>query len=531
MSELPLGWADTTLKFACSKITDGTHHSPVNLPTGEFMYVTAKNIKRWGLDLSNISFVNAETHDEIYSRCPVEKGDVLYIKDGATTGLAIINPLDEPFSLLSSVALLKPEHDALSAGFLKYWLNSPITLKMMVGQMTGTAIRRLTLTKISSQSIALPPLPEQKRIVRKLDTLSAHTTATRTHLNAIAKLVGRYRDQVIKAAYSGRLASPNEDRQSFEQEGFWDLPESWEWRTIEDVAEIQLALTPVADIQELPHIAPDNIEKNTGRLLPYNTIAEDEVISAKHRFYQGQIVYSKIRPYLRKAILPEFNGACSADMYPVRPRDCCDIKYLFYWLLSAEYAYFTGLSEGRTVLPKINKKQMNASPIPWCPIDEQAKIVRWIEAAFRKIDLLASEAEKALKLTDRLDERILAKAFAGELVPQDPNEEPASVLLDRIREERATTPKQTRRASTGRKKASTSKKKADEMNDKKRSQVSETHLSSLLKKLGGTSPSRDLWLKSEMDLNEFYMLLRDEVSAGRIDETQDKRTLVATNAA
>ena len=114
MSELPPGWAETGLPSVCKKITDGTHHSPVNLPNGEFKYVTAKNIRPWGLDLGNISYVDAATHQEIYARCPVEKGDVLYIKDGATTGLAVVNPLDEPFSMLSSVALIKPNNEAVA---------------------------------------------------------------------------------------------------------------------------------------------------------------------------------------------------------------------------------------------------------------------------------------------------------------------------------------------------------------------------------------------------------------------------------
>ena len=181
MSELPQGWAEAPLPFVCTKITDGTHHSPVNLPTGDYKYVTAKNIRPWGLDLSDISFVDAKTHQEIYARCPVEKGDVLYIKDGATTGLAVVNPLDKPFSMLSSVALLKPDRQAIEPSYLKHWLNSPETLSMMLDKMTGTAIRRLTLTTISAQIFPLAPLPEQRRIVAKVDGLTARThTSMRT---------------------------------------------------------------------------------------------------------------------------------------------------------------------------------------------------------------------------------------------------------------------------------------------------------------------------------------------------------------
>ena len=101
-------WQTARLGEICAKITDGTHHSPPNHPSGAFKYITAKNIKPWGLDLTDITYVDTSTHREIYARCDVEKGDILYIKDGATTGRAALNTLDEEFSLLSSVGVLRP---------------------------------------------------------------------------------------------------------------------------------------------------------------------------------------------------------------------------------------------------------------------------------------------------------------------------------------------------------------------------------------------------------------------------------------
>ena len=86
-------WASVELAEVCTLITDGTHHSPTNLAVGDYMYVTAKNIRTWGLDISNITYVDSVTHQDIYARCPVEYGDVLYIKDGVTNGIAALNTL------------------------------------------------------------------------------------------------------------------------------------------------------------------------------------------------------------------------------------------------------------------------------------------------------------------------------------------------------------------------------------------------------------------------------------------------------
>ncbi len=168
------GWEEKTLKEICSVITDGTHHSPTNLLTGKYKYITAKNIKPWGLDLSNITYVSEDVHREIIARCNPQKGDVLYIKDGATTGIAIINPLDEEISILSSVALIRPQKKILLSKYLCYALNSPSIYKQTRNQMDGAAITRVTLVKIKGFSIPLPSLLEQQRIVKRLDALSAH---------------------------------------------------------------------------------------------------------------------------------------------------------------------------------------------------------------------------------------------------------------------------------------------------------------------------------------------------------------------
>ncbi|WP_050026545.1 restriction endonuclease subunit S [Verrucomicrobium sp. BvORR034] len=168
--EIPETWAWVPLPRVLEKLTDGTHHSPPNGPSGEFMYVTAKNIKTDGVLLDGITYVSKEVHDEIYSRCDPSFGDVLYIKDGATTGVATINQVKEPFSMLSSVALLKPSK-AVSNRYLLWAMRSPFFYQETRGAMKGAAITRVTLSVMAASLLPLPPLAEQKRIVAKVDEL------------------------------------------------------------------------------------------------------------------------------------------------------------------------------------------------------------------------------------------------------------------------------------------------------------------------------------------------------------------------
>jgi type I restriction enzyme S subunit len=169
---IPDTWTWVRLPRVLRKLTDGTHHSPPNGPSGEFMYITAKNIKTDGVLLQGITYVSKEVHEEIYSRCDPSFGDVLYIKDGATTGIAAINQIKKPFSMLSSVALLKPS-EAIFNWYLLWAMRSPFFYAQTRGAMKGAAITRVTLSVMADSFLPLPPLAEQKRIVAKVDELMA----------------------------------------------------------------------------------------------------------------------------------------------------------------------------------------------------------------------------------------------------------------------------------------------------------------------------------------------------------------------
>lgn len=173
----------------CEKITDGTHHSPPIVSEG-VPYVTAKHIKESGVSFFDDPwFVSQESHDEIYSRCDPRLGDVLYIKDGVTTGIAAVNDYEFPFSMLSSVALLRPKPDVCDPKFLAFWLNSPSARERYLSRMGGAAIKRLTLAKIKRFQIPLPPLAQQKRIAGILDVANVLRAKRRESLDQLDALL------------------------------------------------------------------------------------------------------------------------------------------------------------------------------------------------------------------------------------------------------------------------------------------------------------------------------------------------------
>ena len=162
------GWEVKKLKEICIKITDGSHFSPPNQPSG-IPYITAKHLKQDLIDFyCNPTYISQKDHEEIFSRCTPVRGDVLYIKDGATTGIAAVNEYDFEFSMLSSLGLIKPRKDSLNSYFLSCYLNNENVKKELIrSYMAGAAIKRFTLDKINKFDIMLPPIELQNSFETK----------------------------------------------------------------------------------------------------------------------------------------------------------------------------------------------------------------------------------------------------------------------------------------------------------------------------------------------------------------------------
>ena len=206
--EIPQGWEWCRVTDVMLKITDGTHRSPTNTDNGDFMYITAKNIKEDGISLANITFVSKEVHDEIYSRCNPEYGDLLYIKDGATTGIVTINNIKKPFSLLSSVALLKPTSE-INTNYMLFFLRTPLNLESVRSSMKGCAITRITLRQIEKWLVPVPPYEEQLRIVSFIKELLPYLdiySSLQMNLNLLnININNKLKKSILQEAIQGKL--------------------------------------------------------------------------------------------------------------------------------------------------------------------------------------------------------------------------------------------------------------------------------------------------------------------------------------
>ena len=285
-----------------------------------------------------------------------------------------------------------------------YYWSLHIDLYKYANATTVPAIRKTDLEKII---FPFPPIDEQQRIVDRIESLFAKLDEAREKAEAVLDGFERRKAAILHKAFTGELTAKWRENRGISKSTWMLLPFS-------QVAEIKSNLVDPAKFQKFPHIAPDNIEKKTGRLLEYHTIAEDKVTSGKHRFYPGQILYSKIRPYLSKVVVIDFDGLCSADMYPIEAKE--DTKYLWYYMLSEDFLEQASSAGSRSVLPKINQKELSRIVIRRPSLSEQNEIVRILDTLLEKERQVKEAAEEVLERIDLMKKSILAKAFRGELI-------------------------------------------------------------------------------------------------------------------
>lgn len=421
MTGLPQGWTETALGDVCELLNGRAYSQPELLSEGKYPVLRVGN-----LFSRNVWYhSDLELDPDKY----IDSGDLIYAWS-ASFGPRIWQGGKVIYHYHIWKCTLQDQ--AVDKHFL-YNLLLWDTAKIKGDHGVGSTMMHVTKSAMEKRQIPLPPLPEQRRIVRKLDTLSARSSTARTHLTAIEKLVERYKLgfylQVFSApqeqvelgtlAKVGTGATPKKGVEKYYANG--TVP----WVT-------SGAVNSKSVIEPSSYITNAAIQETNCKVFPAGSLLMAMYGEGKTR---GQVARLGIAAATNQA-LAVIHGLDDARI---------DSEYLFRFLDSI-YLEIREQAEGG-VQPNLSLGKVKKFKVPLPAVDEQREIVRRIETAFAKIDRLAAEAAKALKLLGHLDQRILAKAFAGDLVPQDPTDEPAETLLARIRAERSAAPKGRRKRS------------------------------------------------------------------------------------
>jgi len=295
--------------------------------------------------------------------------------------------------------------------------------------------------------VCLPPLSEQRSIVTKVDELMALCDQLEqqsgTHFDTLFTTeasIDALKQTILQLAVMGKLVpqDPCDEPASAllariaaekaqlvkekkikkekplptisEDEKPFELPQGWEWCRFGALVNFRAELVKPEHFQSFDQVAPDSIEKGTGKLIKRRTVLESGVKGPNSRFYAGQILYSKIRPSLSKAIIAGFDGLCSADMYPLDAMISSD--FLLKIILSEVFLAQVRVAENRIKMPKLNVDSLSNILVPVCPESEMNRITSKITDLILVCDKLQSRLQTSQQTQLALAESLVAGALA-----------------------------------------------------------------------------------------------------------------------
>jgi type I restriction enzyme S subunit len=356
------------------------------------------------------------------------KGSVAIAMYGATIGKT--STLDFETSTNQACAVGNPVDGVILTDFLYYFLTSEKQSFIKKGK--GGAQPNISQQLIKAHEIQLPPLQEQKRIVAKLDETLAQVDTIKARLDAIPKILKRFRQSVLASAVSGKLTE--------------------EWRGGKQFLTVVTSLKDITVIDignafkskdftdsGIPLLRGQNIEPSSLRWTDTKYFPEDKLKKYNHLFInENDIILAMDRPIvaagLKLARAKQSDLPCVLVQRVARIRGNESVLDDFLYLLLDDPSFSNYLVPNQTGsdIPHISGRQIQAYTVSVPRLEEQKEIVRLVDQYFAFADTIETQVKKAQKRVDNLTQSILAKAFRGELVAQDPNDEPVELLLQRI---------------------------------------------------------------------------------------------------
>lgn len=399
-------------------------------PTGHCLFLNTKNVRQGYFDFSETAFIDEEHHRRLGGGTLNRNDIVLTIR--GTLGNTAIYRDGIPFDVVrinSAMLALRPRSH-FDPDFIERYLRSSEFFDWVGLNRRGSAQPHLRTADIETAKFPLFSVPQQRRIVAKIDSLTGKSRRARDHLDHIPRLVEKYKQALLAAIFS------------------LDQTSGWKTGVLEDVVgdaliglvrgKAEQSATHGVPYVRMNHYDLDGRWNDDG--ITY--VETDERELARYTLRDGDVLFNTRNSFELVGKVALWSNRQTGYVYNnnlLRLRFRREIvpAFALFQMLSPPFrTYLHSVKSATTSVCAIYQRSIMAAPWVYPDEEQQRAIAGRLTAAFTRIDRLASEATSARKLIDRLDQTVLTKAFRGELVPQDPDDEPASVLLERIRAER-----------------------------------------------------------------------------------------------
>ena len=330
----------------------------------------------------------------------------------------------------------------ISAKFI-YYLYYALDLKKII---TGSVQPQITISKLINFPVPLPPLAEQKRIVNKLDNYISKIDKAKEKLEKVIDTCNYRKNLILHRAFTGQLTKNWRKENKFKldddikkkaitkdsilpDEHLYEIPKNWHWVRLSNIISISKETTDDFSDKKIKYIGLENIEKNGG----INSVGDiSEVKSLKNVFHKGQILYGKLRPYLNKHDIADFDGVCSTDILVLDSNSNTTNIFVNYYLSDIHFIDYVIYNSRGINLPRITTKILLNASFPLPPIEEQKEIVKILDSVLSKEKQVKEIAEKEIKRVKDLKKNIITRAFVGELGTNNPTEENSIELLKSV---------------------------------------------------------------------------------------------------
>ena len=385
-------WEKCFFSQIALKIQDGTHFSPKPNENGKYLYLTSKNIKNGYIDLSKVDFILQEAHEKIYKRCDVKYGDVLVTKDG-TIGQVCVNDLSEPFSLLSSVAFIRVNHEN-NNHFLCQLIASPIGQNEIRKSIAGQALKRITLTKLNGFRQFFPSLPEQQKIANFLTAVDDKIQ----QLTKKKKLLEQYKKGVMQKIFSQEIRFKDDDGN--------DYPDWEEKKLGELIIKMQSGISRLLNDSDigLPVIRSNNLTNDRLNVndIKYWYIEDNQGVNLENYILRdGDLLVNFINSIAQIGKIALFEDLLGRDtifttnLMRLSFMEGINEYYMFYYFCTSTYnKHIQSITKPAVNQASFTTKDFQRLNVSLPCKTEQQKIADFLSSIDKKIESVNAQVEK-----------------------------------------------------------------------------------------------------------------------------------------
>lgn len=417
--KIPDNWCWTKLGKITSIIGGGTPSSKINeyYDNGDIAWITPS-------DLSNYNNMYISKGKKMITKLGLMKSSAKLLPKG-TVCLSSRAPIGYVAIAKNELSTNQGFKSFLPSKVFKseylYWYLKSIK-HILEAKASGTTFLELSAKKAGEVEIPLPPISEQQRIVNRIESLFAKLDRAKELIENTLAQFEQNKMAILHKAFTGELTA------KWRKENNIDLS-SWKKCELKEVFKVvKDKYNPQTENQIVNYIGLENIETSKGIISKNNS---SEVKSIKTKFKKDDVLYGKLRPYLNKHDVVNFDGICSTDILVFRFNDINTAKYINYYFNLPMFIQYAVENSSGINLPRVSEKTISKYKISLPTIEEQQEIINILDKLLAKYNKIKN-LEQQLEKIELLKKAILAKAFRGELGTNNPDEESAENLLKEI---------------------------------------------------------------------------------------------------